>query len=284
MPAENNNSSASLYDRLISVLHTFYVDLRKNAVLFFCCLLLGILAFVFVNVRKAGIYHASFTVMYEELVRKVYGDRLEKLNSLLRENKPKAVTLLGVSEKAASSLKSVEGENILGEDLNKDLNTDRIPFVVNIYLNDTTYVPELQDGILHYLEEGNSYLSDKRKIKIKEIEDEIAFIDNQLLMMDSLKRRYNSMGGIVTTSSSTTTTTTTEGTVYSFSYELYKKKQELLKKKEMPMNLYVIDDAIVPVKSNRSYALVALVGFIAGAFLYLFIAYIVIPVTRYNKA
>lgn len=280
MPAESNQSSVSIYDRLISFLHSFYIDIKRNAFVFFACILLVPAVLVFMNLKKSGVYTASFTVMYEELVRKVYGDRLTKLNTLLEDNKPKAQALLGISRQAAVTLKSIEGTNILGEDLTKDLNVDRIPFIVCIYLTDTAYVPEIQNGILHYLENGNSYLISKRKLKMQEIDDEISFIDNQLKMMDSLKKKFY----IAETGASSSNAASSEGSVYSLSYDLYKKKQELLKKREMPMNLYVIDDAIVPTKGNRPYSIVILAGLFAGFVLYLFIAYIVLPVIRYKGA
>lgn len=277
MPADNT-PPVSIYDRLIAVLHSFYVGIRKNTLLFIACMLLIPGLFIFMNMKKSNTYKASFTVMYEELVRKVYGDRLVKLNLLLEDNPTKARNMLGLSQKQMNSLKRIEATNILGENLAKDLNVDRIPFIVNIYLNDTNNVKEIQQGILNYLENANSYLIGKRKLKMKEIEDEIAFIDRELKMMDSLKQKFH-VGTIPTSSS---TTNTSEGSLYSLSYELYKKKQELLKKKEMPLNLYVIDDAIVPTKSNRSYILMAAAGVFAGLLVYLFIAYIVLPVIHYK--
>lgn len=278
MPAENKTPS-SIYDKFIAVLHSFYVDIRKNTILFAVCLILVPGVFIFMNMKKANTYTASFTVMYEELVRKVYGDRLSKLNLLIEENNSKAKSLLGLSQKQMNSLKHVEATNILGEPLSKDLNVDRIPFIVNIFLSDTSYVKDIQEGILNYLENANSYLISKRNLKIKEIEEEINFIDNQLKMMDSLKMRYHI--GIATTT--TGAANSSESSLYSLSYDLYKKKQELLKKKEMPMNLYVIDDAIVPTKSNRSYVLVVGAGLFVGFALYLFLIYVVLPVLRYKN-
>ncbi|MBW7912780.1 MAG: hypothetical protein H3C54_03555 [Taibaiella sp.] len=229
--------------------------------------------------KKANTYTASFTVMYEELVRKVYGDRLNKLNLLIEENNSKAQALLGLSKKQINSLKQIEATNILGEPLSKDLNVDKIPFIVNVYVSDTSYVRDIQEGIVNYLENANQYLINKRRLKIKEIDDEISFINRELKMMDSLKRLYH----VGITATSATSGSSSEGSLYSLSYELYKKKQELLKKKEMPMNLYVIDDAIVPTKSNRSYVLMAAAGLITGFILYILLAYIVLPVLRYKK-
>lgn len=277
MPAKNQ-PPVSLYDKLISVLHSFYVDIRKNIIIFFVCIILVPGVFIFLNMKKSNTYTASFTVMYEELVRKVYGDRLNKLNLLIEENNSKAQALLGLSKKQINSLKQIEATNILGEPLSKDLNVDKIPFIVNVYVSDTSYVRDIQEGIVNYLENANQYLINKRRLKIKEIDDEINFINRELKMMDSLKRLYHV--GIAATP--VTSGNSSEGSLYSLSYELYKKKQELLKKKEMPMNLYVIDDAIVPTKSNRSYVLMAAAGLITGFILYIILAYIVLPVLRYK--
>lgn len=276
-----DNKSGSLYDKVIAALYSFYMDIRKNAVVFLVCIILVPVIFIFLNAEKSNIYKASFTVMYEELVRKVYGDRLAKLNVLVENNKGKAKVMLGLSDKQIKSLKNVEGTNILGEPLSKDLNVDRIPFVVNIYMSDTNHVKDIQEGIIHYLENANSYLTSKRQLKVDEINDEISFIDNQLKMMDSLKKRYQSGNAGPITSAMNNGS---ESALYSLSYDLYKKKQELLKKKEMPMNLYVIDDAIVPTKSNRSYMVVTAAGLFLGFVLYLFIAYLILPVIRYKEA
>lgn len=279
MPAENNNS-VSIYDKLIASLHSFYVDVRKNGVLFGTCIILMTGIFIFLNMKKSGTYKASFTVMYEELVRKVYGDRLAKLDLLLEGNKSKAQALLGLTTAQVKTLKKIEGTNILGEPLAKDLNVDRIPFIVHISLSDTNYIQEIQEGILNHLESANTYLVNKRKLKMKEINDEISFIDNQLRMMDSVKRKYQ-VGTVTSTVNSSNNSG--EGSIYSLSYELYKKKQELLKKRDMPMNLYVIDDAIVPTKGSRSYILMAAAGLFSGFVLYLFIAYVILPVIRYKE-
>ena len=196
------------------------------------------------------------------------------------DNKGKARVMLGLTTDQIKTLKNVEGTNILGEPLSKDLNVDRIPFIVNIYLSDTSHVSEIQEGILNYLENSNAYLISKRQLKMKEIDEEIDFINNQLKMMDSLKRRYQ----VSALAASTGAAGSSEGSLYSLSYDLYKKKQELLKKKDMPMNLYVIDDAMVPTQSNRSYMLMIGAGLVAGFILYMFMAYIVLPVLRYKKA
>lgn len=219
-------------------------------------------------------YDVSFTVAYDELVRKIYGDRIVKLNSVVRiGDYKKLARLISVKENQAKAIVRVRGKNILGEDLDKDMNTDKIPFIVHLRLNDTTAMAEIQDGIVSFLEEGNTYLASRKAIKIREIDNELAFIDEQLHMMDSVKRQYSKFTPSNNEKGS-------PGELYEFSYELYKKRQDLLRKKEMPSNLQVIDDAIAPKIAGKSPVIVIGVGVIVGLILYLFTVGILLPVFR----
>jgi len=116
-------------------------------------------------------------------------------------------------------------------------------------------------------------MANKKALKIKEIDNELAFIDEQLHMMDSVKRLYNRL-------TLSDNEKTSPGALYQFSYELYKKRQDLVRKKEMPSNLQVIDDAVVPKVASKGALIVTLAGFIAGFVLYLFTVGILLPVFR----
>lgn len=272
----NKSAPGNMYDKIIAFFHGVYVDMKANIVILLACVIFFTGVLVFSNIKKGSTYTSSFTVVYEELVRKIYGDRIKKLNTLLNSNKGKAQALLGLDKNTMADIDEISATNILGEDLTKDLNTDRIPFIVYITVSDTSNVAKIQNAILSYLETGNDYLNDKRKLKIAELNNELLFIDNQLNMLDTLKRKYY---GVANSSESSDMS---EANVYQVSYELYKKKQELLKKIEMPQNLYIIDDALIPTKNNRSYVLITLAGIIAGFIAYLFIVYFVLPVIRYK--
>ncbi|MCB0696703.1 MAG: hypothetical protein KDC07_05030 [Chitinophagaceae bacterium] len=278
----NNESGTGLYGKVIAFLRKFYADLRRNIVVFLLCLIVVTGSFLGYNIKKSNSYSASFTIVYEELVRKVYGDRLEKLNNLLQNNTVKAQVLLNVKKPVIESVNEITATNILGEDLSTDMNTDKIPFIVTMNLNDTSYMAELQDAIVAYLETGNSYLISKRKLRREEIDNELEFITEQLALMDTFKRKNNVGSSRASSDQSAADNSAGGGAVYQLSYELYKRKQELLKKKEMPLNLYVIDDAIVPVKNSKSYLLVTILGLFTGFIVYLAIAYLVLPVVRYK--
>lgn len=274
------DNEKNVYEQLIWALNKYITDMRRNMGLLISCLVIFIGVLVFINYKKSSVYKASFTVTYEDLTRKVYGDRLSKVNTLLQNNTGKASSLLNASDPALKSLKHVEGKNILGEALSEDLNTDKIPFVVNMYVTDTSYVDELQESILNFLENGNRYLSEKRQMKINEYQDELKFINKQLAMMDTLKITYN--GAESTTSSSKKSSSTDGSTLYELSYDLYKRKQELNERLSMPKNLYVIDDAIVTNQSNKSYLMMIVLGFIIGLIVYSVLQYLIIPAINYK--
>jgi hypothetical protein len=244
-------------------------------------MLIGLTPFMLKYKNDIKGYEASFTVSYDELVRKIYGDRLLKINSLVKQKDYKRIaSFLGVKENVAQSLLSVEGTNILGEELSKDMNTDRIPFIVNMTVRDSSHISALQNGIVVFLEYGNEYMSNKNKIKKKEIASEIGFIDEQLDIMDSVKRKLISESLSVDKNKDGNNNS---APVFQFSYDLYKKKQDLLRKQEMPSTLQVVDDAIVSKSTNKSLILNLAGGIIAGCLIYIISIGFILPVINYKE-
>jgi len=273
----------NFYHTLIKMLHGLLVSLRKNIVLFIFCMAVGIVPLLLKNINDGGAYKASFTLMFEELTRKIYGDRLSKLNALVqRDELGKVATLLDIDKKTAYSIKSIEAKNILGEDLDKDLNTDRIPFIVEFVTKDSSLVLPIQKSIVKFLETGNEYMADRTRIKNLERGEELEFINNQLRIMDSLNRKGNFQTGTISNTQANSKTTEQSTATYDLSYELYKRKQELLRKERMPGTLMVLDDAIVSEEAKHSIIFVLVVGTAIGLFLYTALAAFIIPAFRYR--
>ncbi len=271
----------NFYHTLIKMLHGLIVSLRKNIVLFILCMAIGIVPLFVKNMKDGNAYRASFTVMFEELTRKIYGDRLSKLNALVqRDEQAKVAMLLDVDKKMAMSIKSIEAKNILGEDLDKDLNTDRIPFIVEFVTKDSSQVLPLQKAIVKFLETGNEYMADRNKVKNLERSEELEFINNQLKVMDSLNRKGSFQTGSLTASAGKASDQASQ--TYDLSYELYKRKQELLRKERMPGTLMVLDDAIVSEEAKHSLLFVFVVGTAVGLFIYTALVAFLIPAFRYK--
>lgn len=274
--------AGNFYQTIIKMIHSLFVSIRKNIVLFVLCMLLGIVPLLIKNMKDSDAYKASFTVMFDELTRKIYGDRLSKLNLLVQhDDMDKVALLLDVDKKTAASIKSIEAKNILGEDLDKDLNTDRIPFIVEFVTKDSTKIILLQKSIVKFLETGNEYMADRKRIKNMETSEELKFINAQLNVLDSLNKTGNFQIGSSATKSSSKSADQGNAT-FDLSYELYKRKQELLRKERMPESLMVLDDAIVSEEAKRSMLFVLVVGTAIGLFLYTALAAFIIPAFRYK--
>ena len=274
------NSGSEIYIKIIKTCHNLLFGIKKHKIAFIISMLIGLAPLMLKYQSDLAGHEASFTVAYDELVRKIYGDRLLKINTLItQKDYKKTATFLGIKESTVKALLSVKGTNILGEDLSKDMNTDRIPFIVTITVKDTSQIPELQKGIINFLEFGNDYMLGKNKIKKAEIAAEIEFIDSQLDIMDSIKRKM-STGKLNMDNSKEANNM---APVFQFSYDLYKKKQDLLRKQEMPSNLQVVDDAIVSKSTGRSIIIHLVIGLFAGWIIYLFTIGFILPVINYKE-
>lgn len=269
-------SDKSLYHIIIELLHRFLYDLKHSFWLLLACIVLVVGMLFLYNKKQSSIYKSSFTVAYDDLIRKVYGDRLDKLNSLVeRGQHDKVSTLLNVDRKTSATIKGIEGVNIIGEDLVDDMNTDTIPFVVHLYMVDTFGLNSVQNGIVSYLETGNSYLEDLKTYRKKQIAEEIAFVDRQLSLLDSAKASLLQKNARQLDAESLES-------IYNLSYDLYKKKQHLLQRQAIPSTLHVIDEAIIPLPKGRSYLLLAILGIVVGGVVYFIIRYLLIPAIRYK--
>ncbi|RYD56862.1 MAG: hypothetical protein EOP56_10750 [Sphingobacteriales bacterium] len=279
----NNNFIESTYYLVVHIFRAIILNIKKNIGLFLLCLLLPLAFFVASSISKKTVYTGTFTVMYDDLTRKIYGDRIEKLNELVRDNQHQTVSLLlGIKPEEAKRLREIKGKNILGQELTEDLNTDKIPFMVTIVASDSTGMIMIQDRLVEFLETGTQYLANRKALKAKEIQDELNFIDRQLAHIDSLERKMNSIGDIGGESAQDGDKGT--NSIFESSYELYKKKQELERRRSVPTTLHVVDDIIIPVKTKVSLVGAIAKGIIIGIFLYAIIVLLVIPVFRFRDA
>ena len=273
----------NIYYTFIKYCNRFLRTIRTHFVLFCFSLFLGLGPFIFLYVIDKNKFTASFTVVYDELARKVYGDRIQKLNMLVRQNQDKKISeLLRVDYKTASALLDVQGKNILGEELSKDMNTDRIPFIIKLTVNDSSTIRNLQKGIVDFLDIGNEYLLTRKTLKLAEVDDELNFINDQLSLMDSLKRKNYNESINFNKEDKDKKTVNSQGSLFDFSYEMYKKKQELLKKQKMPAGVQVIDDAFVSANAGKPLLLMLAVGAICGLLVFVLMIGFVLPVANYR--
>ena len=115
-------------------------------VLFFC---LGTALGVGYYYSSKKLYESTMVISSGILTRSYSENLFDRLNRHRREMNLTAVTsLLGVSEKTAKSIADIDIENVSKTDDLKE--TDR--FIITAYVLDQEILPELQKGLIHYLE------------------------------------------------------------------------------------------------------------------------------------
>lgn len=278
----NKNVVESVYHKVIYISREILLNLRKNMGLFLVCLLLPCIFFIAKNASKSAVYSGSFTVMHDDLTRKIYGDRIAKINMLLKNRQYSQVSsLLGLKMEQTKKIRDIQGKNILGQDLTEDMNTDKIPFTITIIASDSIGLSDVQDHLIEFLETGTQFLATRQVVKVKEIEEELQFINRQLELIDSLETKLN-----LTTSLGNELKQDGKGTnsIFESSYELYKKKQELERRRSFPGSLHVVDDIIVPVKAEGHWFVDLIKSILIGVVLYSIIVLFIIPVFRLRDA
>ncbi|MBN9483276.1 MAG: hypothetical protein BGO70_00350 [Bacteroidetes bacterium 43-93] len=283
-----NEASENIYYKFIRFLHNILLNIRQHIGLFLICMIIGITPLLLKNYSDSDLYRANFTVAYDELFRKIYGDRLAKLNTLVQHQQTQTLkNILATDEKTAQALKSVTGKNILGDDLSKDLNTDHIPFVVEIVTDDSSKIIPLQNAIVHFLETGDDFMTKRMEVKMLENKEELDYINKQLNTIDTVYRKSGSAEPLPVPQSkpsdNSTASEQADNSLIEFSYTLYKRKQELMRKQRMPQNLLIIDDAIVSVQKKRSTLLMIVAGSVIGFIFYALIAGIILPAIRFKE-
>src|SRR5688500_235569 len=104
VPDTGRNVVADSYNVTTGLLRKGVRTVRSNFILLLCCIafVTGLVALL--NVPRKNLFKASFTVAYDDLVRKIYGDRLYKINLLVQRGEyPKVAYYLGVNDQTAKS-------------------------------------------------------------------------------------------------------------------------------------------------------------------------------------
>lgn len=167
-------------------------------ILVFCAIGIGL----GVTTYKAlpNIYESQMVVL-SDLLTKTYGDRMdESINHLIQEgNHAELSSRLGLPAEKVSSLTSVEVECLLDVKTpqREKVEKDETYFIITVNLTDRTALPELQDGILHYIR--NNELVKVRARQREALNTAVVQkIDREISAIDSLKRSLFQKGSFKT--------------------------------------------------------------------------------------
>ena len=183
---------AQLFRFFVSIIDFIITVFFRNKFLILAGLLAGlVLGYLYYNSRKNS-YKVSMIVEFTELNKKTFAEMFTQLNTLiLTGSHQQLANELQVSVPIAKSIGMVETFNINNEPLNKDTST-RVnqTFKIVVAVNNNGSTDTLQAAFLRYLN-NNPYLMQLKSSQKKIAEYKLAFIDNELIKLDSLKSEYN---------------------------------------------------------------------------------------------
>lgn len=117
--------------------------------------------------------------------------------------------------------------------------------------------------------------------------EELDYINKQLSTIDTVYKKSGSAEPLPVAQSkpsdNSAASEQADNSLIEFSYTLYKRKQELMRKQRMPQNLLIIDDAIVSVQKKRSTLIMIAAGGVIGFIFYALIAGIILPAIRFRE-
>lgn len=210
---------------------------------------------------KPKSYKANMTVSYVLYEKKIYGDMLTKLNDLIKTESYNTLgRMLNVNPDELESLKAINTYNIENEPLVEDLSIEKIPFYVEVEVENTALLPALEKGLVQYMN-NTPYITERLELQAEQNKAELEFYEERLVIIDSLlKHSSGPEGGAKKETSNAQLDLITE------SKEIYKRIIELRGTSVYNRNIEVLDGFVAGDKpSGKSWKVWLAIGAALGA-------------------
>ncbi len=165
---------------------------RKSKLLLLAGLISGLILGYFYHKAKPSYFKVSMIAQSTLITKKTVSEMIDQLNLLAKSNSGKKLAgALKLSEQEAAEVLLIDTRTINDEPLKNDTSSKlHVPFKIIAYISSPDITDKLQHSIVDYLN-NEPYLK-KTKEDQKEIYNgKLAFIENELSKLDSLKREYN---------------------------------------------------------------------------------------------
>lgn len=187
------------------------IDLQELAVRiirYFRNHLIFIAAFCVVGIGLGVVAYKALPSSYEsqmvvlsDLLTKTYGDRMDQsLNNLIQEgNTAELSSRLNLAPEKVASIQSVAVESQLDvKTPQRDkVDKDETYFIITVVLTDRSALPDIQQGMLHYLR-NNEWVKIRSQQRSQLSTAVIQRIDREVQTLDSLKRALFQKGQLRT--------------------------------------------------------------------------------------
>lgn len=205
-------------------------------------------------------YKLTMIVKPTEMNGKVFGQMLNSLDNLARSSSyDELARNFNISREIAPKISSISGQTLQGVDLIKDTsqNYDK-PFIIALVVKDNNISEVMQNAILSYFN-NNRYLNKLKNDKALLNTDKIAFLDKELMKVDSLKTSYNNFLALSKTPSMYYNNAMDPVSAYSTSSSLYNERNAIKEWLQQNKEVLVQVDGFKPSKVANSKGVIAFV-------------------------
>ena len=201
-------------------------------------LVIGLLLGYLYYVTRPVYYKVSMVVEFNELTKKTYAEMLGQLSKLTGST-ARLSRELNISPEVAANITSIDSRNMNDDPLQQDTSTRKYqPFKIILGLRNNQIADTLERAVVNYL--NNTPFLRKIKIEQKKITvEKLAYINGDLLKMDSLKSEYNHF-----------LSRPNPATFYNNAFnpaELYEQSAELAKERDILKRWLAMDTAAVTI-------------------------------------
>lgn len=164
--------------------------LRRHLLFIVVSCLIGVALGIGAYKALPNMYQSQMVVL-SDLLTKTYGDRIDgSLNNLISEgNFAELSSRLNLPAEKLLSVRSVNVESLLDVKTpqREKVEKDETYFIITVTLGDRAALPQIQEGLLHYLR-NNEWVKERARQRVEQGQAVIRQIDREIKTMDSLKQ------------------------------------------------------------------------------------------------
>jgi hypothetical protein len=157
--------------------------------------------------KDSKLFEAKASFIYSELQKKTYGEMLDKVEDMVKaKSYHRVASALAIPVEEARSIISISAQNIYGSKLSEDITERNKIFYVEVSATQSKVFDSLQYSIEYYLNH-NVLVKELVAKRSRMLQQKIAYLKTEMVMMDSLKAAYTrslaqSSGSVYPTGSS----------------------------------------------------------------------------------
>jgi hypothetical protein len=201
-------------------------------------------------------YKTEMIVLYNDLSKKTYSELINNLNELIiSKSSARFAAALKLPETATNNIIKLQLVGLNNETFDSDTST-RVnqPVKIVALLTNNSIVDSLQVSLLNYLN-NNPYSRQTKDSQKKILQDRLAFIDKELLKLDTLKINYNRFLIFSKISSTFYNNAFDPAAIYEHSNELTVQKETITKWLNNEINPILLVDGFKTPTSPQTFSL-----------------------------